>query len=60
MLTVGGYWWVAQLRILGPTGYKTCKSELIAESEDLEDETDEELECEVVSDDVDSDYVLDL
>ena len=32
--------------------------ELIAESEDLEDETDKELECEVVCDDVDSDYVL--
>ena len=36
---------------------KTCTMELIAESEDLEDETDKELECEVVCDDVDSDYV---
>ena len=33
------------------------RMELIAESEDLEDETDKELECEVVCDDVDSDYV---
>ena len=35
----------------------TCTMELIAESEDLEDEADE-VECEVVCDDVDSDYVL--
>ena len=36
---------------------ETCTMELIAESEDLEDETDEEVECEVVCDDVNSDYV---
>jgi len=35
-------------------------SELVAESDDLEDETDEELECEVVYDDMESDCVLDL
>ena len=39
---------------------ETCTNELIAESEDLEDETDEELECEVVYDDGDNDYLLDL
>ena len=39
---------------------ETCTMEIIAESEDLEDETDEEVECEIVCDDVDSDYVLDL